>query len=113
MLLSACWIGLARGANFFRTSISLTDCHPGRRFSYSKGMRSGVEGPAVLCMDNNGSGNKSRSGAGRALRASHLYKKRKGGPAPSPRAPNRRPVRLATNYFVIRDQYAVASKSRV
>jgi len=39
---------------------SPTDCHPDRSFSSPKGMRSGVEGPAVSYMDSNGSGNENR-----------------------------------------------------
>jgi len=60
MLLSGGWLGLARGAHFFLIGISLTDCHPDQSFSYPKGMRSGVEGPDVSCVDNNRSGNKNR-----------------------------------------------------
>jgi len=37
------------------------DCHPDRSFSYPKGMRSGVEGPGVSCMNSNGSGTARRS----------------------------------------------------
>src|ERR1700687_25714 len=46
--------------NRVRIGIFLTDCHPDRSFSYPKGMRSGVEGPAVSYMDTSVSGNKNR-----------------------------------------------------
>jgi len=37
MLLSAGWLGLARGEQFFRIGMFLTDCHPDRSFSYPGG----------------------------------------------------------------------------
>jgi hypothetical protein len=37
------------------------NCHPDRSFSYPKGMRSGVEGPAVWYLASNGSGNKKKA----------------------------------------------------
>ena len=62
--------------------ISLKDCHPDRSFSYPKGMRSGVEGPGVSCMNSTGQANPCfpHEQIGRGLAQSTFLKYLQGAP---------------------------------
>jgi len=62
MLSSACWLGLARDANFFRIGMSSYGfaSRPELLMLEGEEKRSGAEGPAVSSMNRNGPGTARR-----------------------------------------------------